>query len=449
MNDSKSDLLRVRQQKISKSDLLRVRQEKIGGGKGISSIKSKLLESNLFNTVKDVLIPELQKLYPNINFNLERKIYKSIIAHNMGKSNWQPESKNPFILPDGGVLYAEINGIKYPILVSEAKQQGTNDKRIKEGKKKQSLGNAVERSCKNYEELKRFFRPYDYFPYHMFFSGCDFVKGSSIIDRLDVLTDYEKRNTDYTFCSDSLTTVWMREKVWTMNEIYAKLYYTSVSVIEHILMDKLKGKNFSANNATGKRRKSDFYETPYSLTRKFLDVETFDKSLTVCEPACGAGAISNILKERWDKNLVSAYDKETNFLTETGNYDYIITNPPFSLAQEFILNAKMVANKKFALLLPLSYLHGKKRFDEIYSDREFPLKKVYVFTRYPMLGEKLREDGKYTTGMMVYAWFVWERGYVDEPTISWIDNNEDVLSKKDMDTSQTVNEETTLTKFML
>ena len=33
--------------------------------------------------------------------------------------------------------------------------------------------------------------------------------------------------------------------------------------------------------------------------------------------------------------------------------------------------------------------------------------------------------------MMVYAWFVWEKGYSDEPTISWIDNNDDVLSKKD------------------
>ena len=49
-----------------------------------------------------------------------------------------------------------------------------------------------------------------------------------------------------------------------------------------------------------------------------------------------------------------------------------------------------------------------------------------------MLGEKLRGDGKYNTGMMVYAWFVFERGYSDQPLIDWIDNNEDVLSKKDI-----------------
>ncbi len=196
-------------------------------------------------------------------------------------------------------------------------------------------------------------------------------------------------------------------------------------------MPKKKGKNFSANNASGKRKKSDFYETPYTLTRKFLDVEYFNKNSTVCEPACGGGAISKVLKEYWEDDKITAYDKETNFLWDFDEYNYIITNPPFSLAFEFIQKAKQLAKSKFALLLPLSYLHGKKRFDEIYSDREYGLEKVYVFTRYPMLGETLREDGKYNTGMMVYAWYVWTNGYSGQPTIDWLDNNEDVLSKKD------------------
>ena len=199
-------------------------------------------------------------------------------------------------------------------------------------------------------------------------------------------------------------------------------------------MSNKKGKNFSTNNSTGKRRKSDFYETPYSITRKFLSVEDFDYNLTICEPACGAGAIVKVLRE--NTNNVVAYDIEKNFLTETEQYDYIITNPPFSIAQEFILKAKQVAKRKFAFLLPLSYLHGKKRYDEIYCDSEYPLKKVYVYTRYPMLGESLRKDGKYNTGMMVYAWFVFEKKYNGSPMIDWIDNNDDVLSKKDSTTSE-------------
>ena len=212
-------------------------------------------------------------------------------------------------------------------------------------------------------------------------------------------------------------------------------------------MPKKKGKNFSANNATGKRKKSDFYETPYTLTRKFLDVEYFNKNSTVCEPACGGGAITRVLKEHWEDDKVTAYDQETNFLWETGEYDYIITNPPFSIAFEFIQRAKLVAKSKFAFLLPLSYLHGKKRFDEIYSDRTYGLERVYVFTRYPMLGETLREDGKYNTGMMVYAWYVWTNGYSGLPTVDWLDNNEDVLSKKD--SIEIVTEDNPLSKILL
>jgi hypothetical protein len=194
-------------------------------------------------------------------------------------------------------------------------------------------------------------------------------------------------------------------------------------------MSNKKGKNFSTNNASGERKKSDFYETPYSITKHLLNVEKFDYSLDICEPACGDGAIVKVLKEQ--TNNIIAYDIKKNFLTETEQYDYIITNPPFSIAYEFIVKAKQVARKKFAFLLPLSYLHGKKRYDDIYSDKEYPLKKVYVFTRYPMLGEKLREDGKYNTGMMVYAWFIFEKNYDGPSMIDWIDNNCDVLSKKD------------------
>jgi hypothetical protein len=201
---------------------------------------------------------------------------------------------------------------------------------------------------------------------------------------------------------------------------------------------KQKGKNFSANNVSGKRKKSDFYETPYTITRHLLNNEDFDYTQSICEPACGEGAIVKVLKEK--TNNIISYDIEKNFLSETDQYDYIITNPPFSIAYSFILKAKQVAKKKFAFLLPLSYLHGKKRYDDIYCDKEYPLKKIYVFTRYPMLGEKLRNDGKYNTGMMVYAWFIFERNYNGLPTIGWIDNNEDVLSKKDALDAVTVQE---------
>ncbi len=185
------------------------------------------------------------------------------------------------------------------------------------------------------------------------------------------------------------------------------------------------GKNFSGANL-GQRRKSDFYETPYSITQHLLDNNSF--SGHILEPACGNNAIVKVLQENGFK--VTAYDKEKDFLTETERYDNIITNPPFSLAYEFIEKCKLIAKNKFALLLPLSYLHGKKRFDSFYKDNLIGLKSVQVFTRYPLLGEELREDGKYNTGMMVYAWFVFEQEYRLDPTIKWIDNHQDVIGAK-------------------
>lgn len=193
-------------------------------------------------------------------------------------------------------------------------------------------------------------------------------------------------------------------------------------------MTSKKGKNFSGNNM-GQRKKSDFYETPYSISRHLLNRESFDVNLTICEPACGAGAIVNVLKEKWSENKITSYDIEKNFFNDDQQYDYIITNPPFSIAHDFIKQAKRLAKIKFAFLLPLSYLHGKKRHDEIYMDKNYGLEKVYVFTRYPMLGDSLREDGKYRTGMMVYAWYIFTNGYSGSPTIEWLDNNQDVIRK--------------------
>lgn len=158
------------------------------------------------------------------------------------------------------------------------------------------------------------------------------------------------------------------------------------------------GKNFSCNN-TGKRKKSDFYETPYSMTEQLLEREKLEG--LILEPARGNGAITKIIKKYYsNKNLIE-YDLEINFLNETNKYNTIITNPPFTLAFDFILKAKVITTNKIILLLPLSYLHGKKRFDNIYSDKSFPLSHIYVFTRYPLLGEKLRKDGKYKIGKKI------------------------------------------------
>lgn len=210
----------------------------------------------------------------------------------------------------------------------------------------------------------------------------------------------------------------------------------------------MSGKNFSANNVTGKRKASDMYETPYSLTRLLLDCVTLKGD--ILEPAYGKGAIIKVLQEYgyasrlWasdisDNDLGCATIKKTgDFLSldtwRSCTFNTIITNPPFSLAYQFIQRAKEMSIqgvRDIYMLLPLSYLHGKQRFDHIWSDRDFPLKEIFVFTRYPLLGEELREDGKHHTGMVVYAWYHWQKdsGATGHPVIKWLDNNPYILKK--------------------
>jgi hypothetical protein len=188
-----------------------------------------------------------------------------------------------------------------------------------------------------------------------------------------------------------------------------------------------KGKNFSCNNVGNKRKKSDLYETPYALTELLLKNVTIQFPGPILEPACGNGAITKVLKEFCYE--VVEYDQETNFFNETRHFHTIVTNPPYSLSYEFIQKAKTVCDE-FFFLLPLSYLHGKKRFDDIYQDKNFPLRKIWVFTRYPMLGDPLREDKLFRTGMMVYCFYHWDKSYGGEPTIGWLDNNEFVIRGK-------------------
>jgi len=193
-----------------------------------------------------------------------------------------------------------------------------------------------------------------------------------------------------------------------------------------------KGKNFSAANVTGKRKASDFYETPFSMTEQLLQTGIVPRGAHILEPAAGAGAIVNILEA--DGHQVTSYDLSQgfDFFDEQRQFDVVLTNPPYAHADAFIKKAKAVARQKVVLLLRLSYLHGVRRYRSIWTDTSFPLASVNIFTRYPMLGDKLRDDGKYRTGMIVYAWYVWDRKHQGEPVIRWIDNNEFVLRQNDV-----------------
>lgn len=188
----------------------------------------------------------------------------------------------------------------------------------------------------------------------------------------------------------------------------------------------MKGRNL-AGTGDLERVENDFYATnPKSVEELFENHKIQGSS--VWEPAAGQGHISNVLKnhfsEVYSSDLVDrgvGYD-QLDFLQYNGDFrpDWVITNPPFTLAKEFIEKALEVSNKGVAMFLKIQFLEGigRKQFLQ-----ESPLKHVYVFSkRQPVFrnGEELNEKGKPWATTMCFCWFIWEKDYEGEPIIRWI-----------------------------
>ena len=170
----------------------------------------------------------------------------------------------------------------------------------------------------------------------------------------------------------------------------------------------------------------DFYCTPEEATIALLEREEFIGS--IWEPACGNGAISQVLKDYGHEVYSSdimyrGYGMappldflKGQLLSEFTNN--IITNPPFKLAKEFVLRALEVTDKKVAMFLRLAFLESQNR-KEMFENT--PLAKVYVFSKrltlYP--GDMPIEEHK-GSGSIAFCWMVWDHSYKGEPGLRWI-----------------------------
>ena len=86
------------------------------------------------------------------------------------------------------------------------------------------------------------------------------------------------------------------------------------------------------------------------------------KEITIWE--CTDYGSSNITKVLNDNgyNVISTHKKFFNFLIDDANFDFdmIITNPPYSLKDDFLERCYKY-NKPFCMLLPITTLEGKRR----------------------------------------------------------------------------------------
>lgn len=134
----------------------------------------------------------------------------------------------------------------------------------------------------------------------------------------------------------------------------------------------MKNPNIIGGNGSKPRNERDFYPTPPECTIALLNFlkEYNTKPYKVWECACGEGHITKVLKEKGIKVVSTDIITGTDFLATDlpeNDIDWIITNPPFNLAEEFIKHAHALRKKSdndlyFAFLLKSQFWHSKKRY---------------------------------------------------------------------------------------
>lgn len=200
----------------------------------------------------------------------------------------------------------------------------------------------------------------------------------------------------------------------------------------------------------------DFFPTPPWATRALCERISSISPLNLhnaWEPACGEGDMARPLAEYFGSVHASdvhdysetfpGQQRICDFLIEWAHParfqklgpDWIITNPPFRLAENFIHIAQRRATIGCAFFVRSSFLEGMHRYWSIYSLT--PPTFILQFTeRVPLFKGRLDREGATATS---YCWIVFLNAQVDQTTFEWIPPSRRRL-ERDIDYPQQVTE---------
>lgn len=171
----------------------------------------------------------------------------------------------------------------------------------------------------------------------------------------------------------------------------------------------------------------DDFPTPPWATRGLLEHIIDTRSLaglTCLEPACGAGHMAKVLNEyfktvRSSDAFSYGYGEVRDFVEKPygpNTFDWVITNPPFRLAEDFVRLALPIARKGVAILARTVFLESVGRYRGIFQEAP-PTKFAQFVERVPMVRGRLDIKATTATG---YAWLVWEKGTNEAPRLTWV-----------------------------
>lgn len=174
---------------------------------------------------------------------------------------------------------------------------------------------------------------------------------------------------------------------------------------------------------TNPNRGVDYYATPPKALEDLLSVEKFSD---VWECADGEGHLCDVLANhkilKKHSDLIDRGCGEViDFLKYNGKWeDNIITNPPYRFAKEFVQKALDIIpeRRKVAMLLKIQFLESKGRLNLF---RENPPKTIYVWSKRISCALNGKFDEIKHESPMMFAWFVWEKGFKGSPQIKWFE----------------------------
>lgn len=194
----------------------------------------------------------------------------------------------------------------------------------------------------------------------------------------------------------------------------------------------MKGKNYANRKPESERPLNDFYPTPSCMVKELVENGFFpdDTNIRIFDPCCGKGAICNVLRNYGykyfvEKDLIYGQDFLKLEIPEKPIFDVLIMNPPFKLFDKFVEKAKYFADR--------IYVIGKLNFFGAHNRNVNNLWKklqwVLPFDRQIAFDKPETYDGKVECGMMVTAWFIWNKQYNSFPMIDVLDMQKYILKK--------------------
>ncbi len=172
----------------------------------------------------------------------------------------------------------------------------------------------------------------------------------------------------------------------------------------------------------------DDFPTPPWATRALIEHVIGRKAVegkTCLEPACNRGFMARPLGEYFQSVQSSdvfdyGFGETVDFLAQqyqASSYDWVITNPPFKLAEAFVREGQRVATTGVAMLTRTVFIESVGRYERLFSI-DPPWRFAQFVERVPMVKGRLDKSASTATG---YCWLVWLKDNSNEaPELCWV-----------------------------